>query len=54
MEDLISAQVKDVIKTYELYPTLDAFKEKDLLRVHGVMMQALVDDAGRYRRGGVG
>ena len=47
-------EVRNAIKTYELYPTLDAFKEKDLLRAHGVMMQALVDDAGRYRRGGVG
>ena len=47
-------EVKNAIKTYELYPTLDAFKEKDLLKAHGVMMQALVDDAGRYRRGGVG
>ena len=47
-------EVKNAIKTYELYPTLDAFKEKDLLKAHGVMMQALVDDAGYYRRGGVG
>ncbi|MBR1801149.1 MAG: Fic family protein [Bacteroidaceae bacterium] len=47
-------EVKNAIKTYELYPTLDAFKEKDLLKAHGVMMQALVDDAGHYRRGGVG
>ena len=47
-------EVKNAIKTYELYPTLDAFKEKDLLKAHGVMMRALVDEAGRYRRGGVG
>ena len=47
-------EVKNAIKTYELYPTLDAFKEKDLLKAHGVMMQALVDDAGHYRKGGVG
>ncbi len=47
-------EVKNAIQTYELYPTLDAFKEKDLLKAHGVMMQALIDDAGRYRRGGVG
>ena len=47
-------EVKNAIQTYEMYPTLDAFKEKDLLKAHGVMMQALVDDAGRYRRGGVG
>ena len=47
-------EVKNAIKTYELYPKLDAFNEKDLLKAHGVMMQALVDDAGRYRRGEVG
>ena len=47
-------EVKNAIKTYELYPTLDAFKEKGLLKAHGVMMQALVDNAGHYRRGGVG
>ena len=29
-------EVKNAIKTYELYPTLDAFKEKDLLKAHGV------------------
>ena len=47
-------EVKNAIKTYELYPTLDAFKEKDLLKAHGVMMQVLVDNPGHYRRGGVG
>ena len=47
-------EVRNAIATYELYPTLDAFKEKDLLKAHKVMMQALVDDAGQYRRGGVG
>ncbi len=47
-------EVKNAIQTYEMYPTLDAFNEKDLLKAHSVMMQALVDDAGKYRRGGVG
>ena len=47
-------EVKNAIATYDLYPTLDAFKEKDLLKAHGVMMQALVDQPGRYRNGGVG
>ncbi len=47
-------EVKNAIATYEIYPTLDAFKEKDLLKAHGVMMQALVDKPGRYRSGGVG
>lgn len=47
-------EVKNAIKTYSLYPMLDAFKEKDMLRAHGLMMEALVDDAGHYRRGAVG
>ena len=47
-------EVKNAIKTYEMYSSLDAFKEKDLLKAYGVMMQALVDDAGKYRRGSVG
>ena len=47
-------EVKNAIATYDLYPSLDAFKEKDLLKAHGVMMQALVDHPGRYRSGGVG
>lgn len=47
-------EVKNAIKTYELYPTLDAFNESDMLKAHGVMMQALVDNAGHYRSGSVG
>lgn len=46
-------EVKNAIATYELYPQLDAFKEQDLLKAHGMMMRALIDDAGRYRRSGV-
>ena len=47
-------EVKNAIATYELYPTLNPFDMNDLLKAHGVMMQALVDDAGRFRRDGVG
>jgi len=47
-------EVKNAIKTYELYPQLDAFKEKDLLQAHAQMMEALVDNAGHYRHDGVG
>ena len=47
-------EVKNAIQTYDLYPTLDAFKEKDLLKAHGVMMQALMDHPGQYRSKGVG
>ena len=47
-------EVKNAIATYELYPTLNPFSVEDLLKAHGVMMQALVEDAGRFRRGSVG
>ncbi len=47
-------EVKNAIKTYELYPKLDAFKESDLLLAHSMMMEALVDNAGKYRQRGVG
>ena len=46
-------EVKNAIATYELYPSLNPFSVKDLLKAHGVMMQALVDDAGKFRRSGV-
>ena len=47
-------EVKNAIATYNLYPSLNPFSVNDLLKAHGVMMQALVDNAGRFRRGGVG
>lgn len=47
-------EVKNAIATYDLFPRLDAFKVEDLLKAHGIMMQALTDEAGRFRCGGVG
>lgn len=47
-------EVKNAIATYELYPTLNPFDVKDLLRAHGTMMMALTDDAGHFRQGNVG
>lgn len=47
-------EVKNAIKTYELFLQLDAFKERDLLKAHAQMMEAIADDAGRYRHQGVG
>ena len=47
-------EVKNAIATYESYPTLNPFNVKDLLKAHGMMMRALVDDAGKFRRSGVG
>lgn len=47
-------EVKNAIATYQLYPTLDPFRLEDMLKAHGVMMQALLDDAGHFRKVGVG
>lgn len=47
-------EVKNAIATYDMYNSLNPFSVKDLLRAHGTMMMALVDDAGKFRRGGVG
>lgn len=47
-------EVKNAIKTYELYSSLNPFSIIDLLKAHGVMMSALSDDAGRFRQDGVG
>ena len=47
-------EVRNAIKTYELYPKLDPFTLQDLLLAHGTMMAGLVDEAGIFRKGGVG
>ena len=47
-------EVRNAIKAYELYGSLNTFKESDLKKAHSVMMEALTDDAGRYRNAGVG
>ena len=47
-------EVKNTIKTYELYPKLNPFSIQDLLMAHDTMMAGLVDEAGMFRKGGVG
>ena len=47
-------EVRNAIATYDLFPQLDPFSVSDLLKAHGVMMSALVDEAGKFRHGGVG
>ena len=47
-------EVKNAIEAYRLMPELDAFKEKDLLRAHMLMMKDLVRNSGHYRQEGVG
>ena len=47
-------EVKNAIKVYDLYPTLNPFSIDDLLHAHRVMMESLTDDAGSFRLKGVG
>ncbi len=47
-------EVKNAVQAYQLMQALDAFQEKDLLRAHKLMMTDLVENAGQYRKGGVG
>ncbi|MDD2192221.1 MAG: Fic family protein [Bacteroidales bacterium] len=47
-------EVRNGMKAYEAYPVLNVFSPKDLLKAHRLMMEALTDDAGRFRKGGVG
>ncbi len=47
-------EVKNAIRAYDLFASLNPFSMKDLLRTHAVMMQSILDDAGHFRHGGVG
>lgn len=47
-------EVRNAIKTYDAFSSLNPYKVKDLLKAHGLMMEALIDNAGRFRSGGVG
>ena len=49
--------VKEVLNAIEIYEHLenyDPFKEKSFLKCHKDLMQNLIDDAGKYRKQGVG
>ena len=47
-------EVQNALKVYDTVADLDPFKEDDLLKSHGLLMQGLIPDAGRYRAGSVG
>lgn len=47
-------EVRNAVRVYDIYSQLNPFSEKDLKKAHGIMMEALTDDAGQYRSGGVG
>ena len=47
-------EVENACAAYDLIPSLDPYSVEELLRVHRVMMDGLVPDAGRFRSGNVG
>ncbi|MBE1424874.1 Fic family protein [Desulfomicrobium macestii] len=47
-------EVKNALAAYDLFGTWRPESEPDLLEAHRVLMSGLIDDAGRYRSGGVG
>ena len=46
--------VRNAIRTYEAYDSFNPHNVNDLLRAHKLLMEGLAEDAGRFRKGGVG
>lgn len=44
-------EVKNAIKVYDEILSIDPYDMKQLLKYHGIMMESLVDDAGKFRLG---
>ena len=44
-------EVKNAYQAYEMMEYVEPFNLSDLKKVHGVMMNSLIDDAGCYRHG---
>jgi len=47
-------EVRNALKAYDLLEKWRPTKEADLLAAHRILMSSLIDDAGAWRRGGVG
>jgi Fic family protein len=47
-------EVRNAIECYDRFGDWNAASAEDFLAAHGIMMRALVDEAGLFRRGGVG
>jgi Fic family protein len=47
-------EVKNALAAYDYFDTWKPEAEKDLLEAHRILMSGLIDEAGIYRRGGVG
>ena len=47
-------EVRNALAAYDHFNTWQPKKENDLLEAHRMMMSGLIDNAGKYRKGGVG
>jgi len=47
-------EAKNAIRVYERILDINPYDVNELLRIHGMMMESLADDAGRFRQGQVG
>jgi Fic family protein len=47
-------EVRNALAAYDLAPRLRPDSERDLLRAHGILMEGLSPEAGRWRSGAVG
>lgn len=47
-------EVRNAFAAYEAMPGWNAVSRTDLLAAHGQLLHGLIDDAGHFRRGGVG
>ena len=47
-------EVKNALAAYDLFDTWQPESENNLLEAHRMLMSGLIDEAGVYRRGGVG
>ncbi len=47
-------EVKNAYEAYEIIPSIDPYKIGDLKKVHGIMGQKILSDAGRFRDGNEG
>lgn len=48
------AEVNNAIQVYDLLPNLDYKNEKAFLKAHKILTSGLIEDAGKYRKRGVG
>jgi Fic family protein len=47
-------EVLNALKVYDNLESFDPFSEKSFLRAHGLLMEGLIENAGKYRNQGVG